>query len=66
MLKSIPFTDFAQALFDSPAIARKAAVILKAILEAQSPRLSEIAQKMPGKPDANYKQIQRFAQMQKV
>jgi len=60
MLKSIPYFDFAQALFDSKDHARKAAVILKAILEAQSPRLSEIAQKMPGKPDANYKQIQRF------
>jgi len=62
MLKSIPFADFAQALFDSPKIAKQAAVILKAILEAQSPRLSEIAQKMPGTPDANYKQIQRFLQ----
>lgn len=62
MLKSIPFADFAQALFDSPQIARKAAIILKAILDAQSPRLSEIAQKMPGKPDANYKQLQRFLQ----
>ncbi len=60
MLKSIPFLDFAQALFDSKDDARKAAVILKAMLEAQSPRLSEIAQKMPGQPDANYKQIQRF------
>jgi hypothetical protein len=60
MLKSIPFSDFAQVLFDSKDEAKKAAVILKAILEAQSVRLSEIAQKMPGKPDANYKQIQRF------
>jgi hypothetical protein len=33
---------------------------LKAILEAQSPRLSEIAQKMPGTPEANYKFLQRF------
>jgi hypothetical protein len=60
MLKSIPFFQFAQLLFDSQDLARKAAVILKAILEAQSPRLSEIAQKMPGTPDANYKQMQRF------
>ena len=49
-----------QVLFDSKDLARKAAMILKAMLEAQSPRLSEIAQKMPGTPDANYKQIQRF------
>lgn len=60
MLKSIPFYQFAQFLFDSKDLARKGAPILKAILEAQSPRLSEIAQKMPGKPAANYKHIQRF------
>ena len=60
MLQSMPFLAFAQLLFDSPDVARKAAVILKAILEAQSPRLSEIAQKMPGTPAANYKQLQRF------
>jgi hypothetical protein len=60
MLKSIPFFHFAEVLFDSKDLARKATLILKAILEAQSPRLSEIAQKMPGPPDANYKQIQRF------
>lgn len=60
MLQSIPFFHFAQMVFDTKDLARQAAVILKALLEAQSPRLSEIAQKMPGTPDANYKQIQRF------
>ena len=60
MLKSIPFFQFAQVLFDSKDQARKATEILKAILEAQSPRLSEVAQKMPGTPEANYKRIQRF------
>jgi hypothetical protein len=60
MLKSIPFFQFAQLLFDTKDLARKATVILKAILEAQSPRLSEIAQKMPGTPAANYKHLQRF------
>lgn len=60
MVKSIPFFHFAQLLFDSQDLARKAAVILQAMLEAQSPRLSDIAQKMPGTPAANYKQIQRF------
>ena len=60
MLKSIPFLQFAQLLFDSKDDARKGAIILKAILEAQSPRLSDIAQKMPGKPAANYKFIHRF------
>lgn len=68
MLKSIPFFQFAQLLFDSKESARKGAIILKAILEAQSPRLSEIAQKMPGKSPANYKVIQRFLarQIQKI
>lgn len=60
MLKSIPFFQFAQLLFDSHEHARKGAIILKAILEAQSPRLGEIAQKMPGTPAANYKLLQRF------
>jgi hypothetical protein len=60
MFKSIPFFLFAQLLFDSTDSARKGAIILKAILEAQSPRLSEIAQKMPGTPTANYKCLQRF------
>ena len=60
MFKSIPFFQFAQLLFDSNDLARKGAIILKAILEAQSPRLSEIAQKMPGTPAANYKFLQRF------
>lgn len=60
MLQSIHFSRFAQYLFDTQDLARKAGVILQAILAAQSPRLSEIAEKMPGKSDANYKQLQRF------
>ena len=52
------FTDY---LFDDRDEARKAALILKAILEARSPRLSDISQKLPGKnPDSNYKMLQRF------
>src|SRR5512141_362192 len=60
MIQSIPFLHFAQLLFDSKKVAHKAAVILRAILEAQSPRVSEIAQKMSGTPAANSKQVQRF------
>lgn len=60
MLQSIRFSSFAQYLFDSKDLAQKAGVILQAILKAQSPRLSAMAEKMPGKSDANYKQIQRF------
>jgi len=51
------FTDY---LFDSKDQARKAALILKAILQARSPRLSDISQEMPGNPEANYKALQRF------
>lgn len=53
-------SQFAHFLFDSKKLAQQATTILAGILEAQSPRLSCIAQKMPGSPDANYKQIQRF------
>ncbi len=53
------FTDY---LFDSKDQARKAALILKAILEVRSPRLSDISQAMPGNPEANYKMLQRFLQ----
>ena len=51
---------FVQQLFDDPDKARKASEIIKGILKARSPRLSEIARKMPGKEEANYKRIQRF------
>lgn len=51
------FTDY---LFDREDLSSKAARILRAILEARSPRLSEVAQRMPGNPEANYKTIQRF------
>lgn len=53
-------SQFAHFLFDSNELAEKAATILDGIFQAQSPRLSRIAQQMPGSPDANYKQIQRF------
>jgi hypothetical protein len=48
------FTDY---LFDSKDQSRKAALILKAILD---PRLSRLSQKMPGSQEVNYKAIQRF------
>jgi hypothetical protein len=49
---------FAYQLFDNEE--EDAALILKAILDAHSPRLSDIAQAMPGSPQGNYKAIQRF------
>jgi hypothetical protein len=48
-------------LFDGEKLVKQAAWIIKALLEAQSPRLSNIAEQMPGKKsDSNYKIIQRF------
>lgn len=64
MLQSTQIFRFAQMLFDTDAVARQVTPILKAILDAQSARVSEIAQKMRGTPAANYKHLQRV--MQKV
>jgi len=38
----------------------KVASIIKGILDAHSPRISDISNNMDGNPDANYKAIQRF------
>jgi hypothetical protein len=38
----------------------KTARIVKGILDAKSPRISDISNAMEGNPDANYKTIQRF------
>lgn len=51
-----------QSVFHDQRIARQAAEIGQAILEARSLRLSEIAAKMPGSMDASYKRLQRFFQ----
>ncbi len=53
-------SKFVHFLFDSEKQAQQATTILAGLFEAQSPRLNRIAQKMPGSPAANYKQIQRF------
>jgi hypothetical protein len=50
-----PFTD---QCFDREN--DKAARIVKGILDAKSPRISDISNAMEGNPDANYKTIQRF------
>jgi len=62
MTKFINLFEFVRYLFDSDSVAKKVSMILKAVLEAQSPRISEIAQKMPGNADSNYKMIQRLLQ----
>ena len=61
MDKCINFSGFLGYLLDDEKLFKQAAQIMKTLLEAQSPRLSNIAEKMPGqKRDSNYKIIQRF------
>jgi hypothetical protein len=62
MSKNVPSIDnikrFTDQCFDRES--EKAAEIIRGILEAQSPRLSDISNNMSGNADANYKSIQRF------
>jgi hypothetical protein len=61
MDKCINFSGFLGYIFDQEKLVKQAAPIMKALLEAQSPRLTNIAEKMPGKQSiSNYKKIQRF------
>jgi hypothetical protein len=65
MAKGLRVSDiekFADQLFDRSDEVRKAAAIMKAILECRSVRISDISQAMPGNPQANYKAIHRFLQ----
>ena len=62
MDKFIRISEFTQLLFSDSKTAQQASQIIEGIMEACSPRLSEIAAKMPGHPDASYKRIQRFLQ----
>lgn len=62
MSKNVPDKDaikqFTEQCFDRES--DKVAGIIKGILEARSPRMSDISNEMEGNPDANYKTIQRF------
>jgi len=60
MDKCINFNGFMRHLIDQEALVKQGAEIVKALLEAQSPRLSNIAEKMNGNRERNYKTIQRF------
>ena len=60
MLEFINTSGLMQFLFDGEDLAEKAGQIIGAILESRSPRVSDIAHRMRGNPDANYKAIQRF------
>lgn len=60
MDKCINFRAFLRHLIDEEKQVEQGAEILKGLLEAQSPRMSNISEKMSGQSDRNYKTIQRF------
>jgi hypothetical protein len=60
MDKCINFSAFMGYVFDDEKLAEQGATILKGLLEAQSPRLTNISEKMDGNSSSNYKVIQRF------
>jgi len=60
MNKFINISGLMGYLFDDEKLAKHASKIIQAILEAQSPRLSHVVEKMAGKSCSNYKMIQRF------
>lgn len=60
MDKCIKFDEFMRYLFDDEKLVKKADQILQAMLDAQSPRMTNIAEKMEGNSAGNYKAIQRF------
>ena len=62
MDKFIRIYEFSEQLFSDTKAARQAGEIMEGIMAARSPRLSEIAAKMPGQEAASYKRIQRFLQ----
>jgi hypothetical protein len=64
MDKFIRISEFAKQLFADQKVAQQASQIMQGIMEARSPRLSDIAAKMPGNVAASYKRIQRFLQEQ--
>jgi len=65
MNKCINFQAFMRPLIDEEKQVKKAAEIMKGLLEAQSPRMTNIAEKMSGRSERNYKTIQRFLQQVK-
>jgi len=60
MDKCINFCEFMGYVFDDEKLAKQGAAIVKGLLEAQSPRLTNISEKMDGNSSSNYKGIQRF------
>jgi hypothetical protein len=61
MVKWTLISGLLQQVLDSPKLVQKDSQIVCVLLEAGSPRLSQIAEKMPGEAASNYKSIQRFS-----
>lgn len=60
MDKRINFTEFMRYLLVNEGLVGKGAKIIRGLLEAQSPRLTNISEKRAGNSASNYKVIQRF------
>ena len=57
MYKFMQIKKFAKVIFDTEEAAQKASKIMESLLEAQSPRISDLADQMQGNEAANYKMI---------
>jgi hypothetical protein len=60
MNKFINFSSFMRYLIDDEKLRKQGSEIIRALLEAQSPRMSDIAERMVGKRAGSYKLLQRF------
>lgn len=60
MNKCIKVSKFLRYLIDDEKLAKNGSEIIQALLEAQSPRLTNIAEKMRGSSERSYKALQRF------
>lgn len=64
MAKCIKLTGMLRYLLDDEKSVRQGAEIVQALLEAQSPRMSDISEKMAGSRSRSYKALQRFIRRQ--
>lgn len=60
MNKCINFYEFWRHILDDEKLAKQGSEIMKGLLDAQSPRLTNISEKMAGRSERSYKMIQRF------
>lgn len=60
MLNYGQILKFVKLVFDQAEVQRPAAKVLKAVLLARSPRLTDIGRKLSSNPEAGKKYVQRF------